>query len=63
MAATTRNNTLLQRLIGAAALGLVGVFSYLGAAVQENVSGALIQKSMTTVDGVKHSDFSQPILC
>jgi OPA family sugar phosphate sensor protein UhpC-like MFS transporter len=45
-----------------AALGLVGVFSYLGAAVQENVSGALIQKSMTTVDGVKHYDFSQPIL-
>ncbi|HEY2661190.1 MAG TPA: MFS transporter [Caulobacteraceae bacterium] len=29
-----------------AALGTVGVFSYLGAAVQENISGALIQKGL-----------------
>jgi OPA family sugar phosphate sensor protein UhpC-like MFS transporter len=45
-----------------AALGLVGVFSYLGAAIQENVSGALIQKGTTMVDGVRHYDFSVAIL-
>jgi OPA family sugar phosphate sensor protein UhpC-like MFS transporter len=38
------------------------VFSYLGAAIQENVSGALIQKGTTMVDGVRHYDFSVAIL-
>ena len=47
--------------VAGAALGFVGVFSYLGAAMQENVSGALIQKGMTMVAGVRHYDF-QPVI-
>jgi OPA family sugar phosphate sensor protein UhpC-like MFS transporter len=34
-----------------AAMGLIGVFSYLGAAVQDTVSGVLIDASETMVDG------------
>ena len=48
--------------VAGAALGMVGVFSYLGAAIQENISGKLIEAGMTTVDGVKTYDFSAPIL-
>lgn len=45
-----------------AAMGLVGAFSYLGAAMQENVSGRLITTGTTMVDGVRHYDFTRPIL-
>ena len=44
--------------VAGAALGFVGVFSYLGAAIQDNVSGLLIQSHMTVVGGVKHYDFA-----
>lgn len=44
--------------VAGAALGFVGVFSYLGAAVQDNISGLLIQGHMTTVGHVKHYDFA-----
>ena len=42
-------------------MGFVGVFSYLGAAVQENVSAALISSGTTMVDGVRVYDFSMAI--
>jgi len=45
-----------------AAMGFIGVFSYLGAAVQERVSGYLIQHGMTVVNGVRHYDFNRAIL-
>ena len=45
-----------------AAMGFIGVFSYLGAAMQERLSGYLIQKGMTVIDGVRHYDFQGPIL-
>jgi OPA family sugar phosphate sensor protein UhpC-like MFS transporter len=45
-----------------AAMGLVGVFSYLGAAMQETVSAGLISKGTTIVDGVRHYDFDTAIL-
>jgi OPA family sugar phosphate sensor protein UhpC-like MFS transporter len=45
-----------------AALGFVGIFSYIAAAMQENISGYLIQKGTTVVDGITHYDFSRPIL-
>jgi OPA family sugar phosphate sensor protein UhpC-like MFS transporter len=48
--------------VAGAALGLIGVFSYLGAAIQENVSGALIQRGTTMVEGVRHYDFGPAIL-
>lgn len=47
--------------VAGAAMGLIGVFSYLGAAIQENVSGHLIERGMTVVDGVRTYDFSAAI--
>ncbi len=43
------------------AVGIIGMFSYVGAALQEKVSGALIHQGTTLVDGVKHIDFSAAI--
>jgi MFS transporter, OPA family, sugar phosphate sensor protein UhpC len=45
-----------------AAMGFIGVFSYLGAAIQERLSGLLIQRGTTLIDGVRHYDFQQPIV-
>ncbi|RJP22099.1 MAG: MFS transporter [Candidatus Omnitrophota bacterium] len=45
-----------------AAMGLVGVFSYLGAAVQEWVSGNLIEAGKTVVEGQSLHDFNSAIL-
>jgi OPA family sugar phosphate sensor protein UhpC-like MFS transporter len=45
-----------------AAMGLVGVFSYLGAAIQETVSAGLIGSGVTMVDGVRTYDFHTAIL-
>ena len=47
--------------VAGAAMGVVGVFSYIGAAVQENVSGMLIEANMTTVAGDNISDFGPVI--
>ena len=44
-----------------AAMGFVGVFSYLGAATQEFVSGSLISQGVTIVDGVRTYDFNGAI--
>ncbi len=44
-----------------AAMGFVGAFSYLGAGTQELVSGFLIERGTTLVDGVRHYDFSTPV--
>ncbi len=44
-----------------AAMGLVGVFSYLGAAMQENISATLISKGTSIVDGVTTYDFDVAI--
>ncbi len=44
--------------VAGAAMGLIGIFSYVGAAIQENVSGHLIERGMTiAADGVRHYDF------
>lgn len=47
--------------VAGAAMGLIGIFSYIGAAVQENISGLLIERGMTVVDGVRTYDFSTVI--
>jgi OPA family sugar phosphate sensor protein UhpC-like MFS transporter len=47
--------------VAGAAMGLIGIFSYLGAAIQENVSGHLIERGMNVVDGVRTYDFSAVI--
>lgn len=44
-----------------AVMGMIGSFSYLGSAVQEHVSGTLIQAGMRHVGGVNHYDFSGAI--
>lgn len=44
-----------------AVMGFIGVFSYIGAGIQENVSGYLIQKGITMVDGTRVYDFSEVI--
>jgi OPA family sugar phosphate sensor protein UhpC-like MFS transporter len=44
-----------------AAMGIIGVCSYLGAAIQERISGALIQQGTTLVDGVRHYDFDRAV--
>lgn len=46
-----------KRVVGAA-LGVIGTFSYLGSAIQEQVSGILIERGTTTVGALKHYDFS-----
>ena len=44
-----------------AAMGFVGVFSYLGAAIQENVSASLISAGTMVVDGVRTYNFDMAI--
>jgi len=53
---------IVSRRAAGAVMGFVGVFSYLAAAVQENVSGLLIERGVTVVDGVRHYDFSGAIV-
>jgi OPA family sugar phosphate sensor protein UhpC-like MFS transporter len=43
------------------AMGVVGCFSYIGAAGQDIVSGILIERGTTVVDGVRHYDFTAPV--
>lgn len=45
-----------------AAMGLVGVFSYLGAAVQDWISGILIQRGAMEIDGQVVHDFTSAYL-
>ena len=40
---------------------MTGVFSYLGAGIQDHVSGILIDAGKTTVNGVVHHDFTAAI--
>lgn len=47
--------------VAGAAMGFIGVFSYIGAAVQENISGALIESGMRVADGVRSYDFGPAI--
>ena len=49
-----------KRVTGAA-MGVIGIFSYIGAAFQEHISGWLIQSNMTLVDGVRTYNF-QPVI-
>ncbi len=41
-----------------AAMGFIGVFSYVAAAIQEQISGILIDRGTTIVNGVRIYDFS-----
>ena len=50
------------RAVAGAAMAVTGLFSYLGAAIQEQVSGVLIQRGMHVVGGVRTYDFGPAIL-
>jgi len=45
-----------------AIMGFIGVFSYVGAAIQERISGLLINRGTTIINGARHYDFSAPII-
>lgn len=54
---------IVPRNASGAALGIVGVFSYMGAGIQDIVSGYLIESQKTTVNGVTVYSFDQAALC
>ncbi|MBT3630425.1 MAG: hypothetical protein HOD43_02335 [Candidatus Marinimicrobia bacterium] len=43
-------------------MGVIGVFSYIGAGLQDQISGFLIDKNSMLVDGVMQYDFSTVIV-
>lgn len=45
-----------------AVMGFIGIFSYIGAGVQDQISGYLIEQGTTIVGGVRHYDFSHVIV-
>ena len=47
--------------VAGAAMGVIGIFSYIGAGIQEYVSGKLIQEGMTLVGDVRTYDFGPVI--
>ena len=47
--------------VAGAAMGFIGVFSYLGAALHENISGALIESGMQVAGDVRTYDFGPAI--
>ena len=47
--------------VAGAAMGVIGICSYIGAGIQEQVSGMLIQHGMKIVDGVRHYNFGPVI--
>jgi len=49
------------RKAAGAVMGFIGIFSYLGAGLQDQISGVLIENGTTIVDGIRHYDFSSAI--
>ncbi|MNY82765.1 hypothetical protein D3C86_2250630 [compost metagenome] len=42
-------------------MGVIGIFSYIGAALQEQISGFLIERGMTVLGEVRTYDFGPVI--
>lgn len=53
---------IVPRRASGAALGVVGIASYVAAGIQDVVSGILIDNNVTVVEGVKHYDFTQVVI-
>ena len=49
---------LIPRRASGAALGIIGIASYVGAGIQDIISGALLDKHKTVVDGITTHDYS-----
>jgi MFS transporter, OPA family, sugar phosphate sensor protein UhpC len=47
--------------VAGAAMGVIGVFSYIGAAIQENISGILIDQNSQIINGDRVYDFEPAI--
>ena len=45
-----------------AVMGFIGIFSYLGAGIQDQISGMLIEQGTTMVEGVRYYDFSSVVI-
>lgn len=45
-----------------AVMGFIGVFSYMGAGIQDQISGYLIDQGMTIVDGIRYYNFDNAII-
>jgi len=45
-----------------AVMGFIGVFSYIGAGIQDQISGILIEQGTTIIEGVRHYDFTNAII-
>jgi OPA family sugar phosphate sensor protein UhpC-like MFS transporter len=52
---------IVSKRAAGAAMGFVGVFSYVGAGIQERISGQLIENGIRIVDGQRVYDFSAAI--
>ncbi len=48
--------------VAGAAMGFLGVFAYVGAAIQERISGVLIKQGTTIVEGVRQYDFHNAVV-
>ncbi len=53
---------IMPKQVSGAVCGFIGISSYLGAALQENISSYLIAGGVEIIDGVKHYDFSQAVI-
>jgi OPA family sugar phosphate sensor protein UhpC-like MFS transporter len=53
---------IVPKRIAGAAMGFIGVFSYIGAGIQDKISGVLIERGMTELNGVYQYDFSKAVL-
>ena len=47
--------------VAGATMGVIGIFSYIGAALQEQISGFMIERGMTVVGEVRTYDFGPVI--
>ena len=45
-----------------AVMGFIGVFSYVGAGIQDQISGYLIERGVTMMEGVRHYNFENAII-
>lgn len=45
-----------------AVMGFIGVFSYVGAGIQDQISGYLIEMGTTMIEGVRHYNFENAII-
>ena len=53
---------IVPRRAAGAAMGFIGIFSYMGAGIQDKISGILIEQGTTIVDGIRQYDFSTTVI-